>query len=118
MPRKSAAPGLGLLVLFGIAACGEDSFSKHPGGQVFKESGCIRCHAASLTGTAKGPSLQGLQANWTQESLILYLSNPREYIRSDERLKKMAEQYNETMPRIRMSDESREQLAKFLLESL
>lgn len=60
--------------------------------------GCYNCHGSDLAGTAKGPSLAGINEFWSRDQLINYLRNPNSFM-SSERFKNYQGKYpNVIMP--------------------
>lgn len=51
--------------------------------EMISSMGCVNCHGADLTGTAKAPSLLKVKDNWSRQNLINYLRNPQSYMSSD-----------------------------------
>src|SRR3990170_4874026 len=62
------------------------------GADLMARIGCVNCHGADLSGTAKGPSLAGINKYWSRDQLINYLRNPNSFM-SSERFKDYKEKY-------------------------
>jgi len=64
---------------------------------LMNRSKCTSCHGGDLKGTAKGPSIVGVQKYWSRDQLINYLRNPKSYSGED-RFKEYMKKYNSFMP--------------------
>ena len=68
------------------------------GKDLISRIGCYNCHGSDLAGTAKGPSLAGINEFWSRDQLINYLRNPNSFM-SSERFKNYQGKYpNVIMP--------------------
>lgn len=82
----------------------------------FANMGCARCHGTQLEGTRLGPGLLGLDTVWNEETLMEYLNNPADVRARTPRLQELGQRFDVHMPRTPMSDESRRELARYILD--
>lgn len=97
-PTFVALTGLCLAAALTSFGCGDDSHTPRTGAELWVLQGCITCHGKDGQGTPIAPSLRGVQAHWTRESLLEYLRNPPAYIQKDARLKEQKKGYSQNMP--------------------
>ncbi len=64
---------------------------------IMNNAKCTSCHGQDFKGSAKGPSLIGVNKYWSRDQLINYLRNPESYANGD-RFKKYMEKYKSFMP--------------------
>jgi len=83
--------------------------------QRFVDQGCARCHGSNLAGTRLGPPLMGLDSIWSEKTLIEYLNNPADYRARDARLQELGSAFSVHMPQTPMSDETRREIARHIL---
>jgi hypothetical protein len=62
------------------------------GKDLVAELGCMSCHGVDLNGSGMGPSLYGLENNWSRDNLINYLRNPSSYS-SDSRFQEYKQKF-------------------------
>ena len=105
------------LLLVGLASCsGESAPSKDSlGAQLYKRYGCVLCHGPAGAGTAQGPPLRGLEANWTRERLAEYFSDPRAVAQKDPRLDGLRRRFPMEMPGVELPQSDRLALAEAVL---
>jgi len=95
-----------LAVLAVAASCGAGadqppaglSQEAQQGWRAYRALGCAPCHGDTLEGKRSGPQLTGIDDHWTESSLVAYLKNPAEMIKTTPRLAYKAEQYPIAMP--------------------
>ncbi len=104
-----------ITMLLSTLACSQPDPFDSPGYQVYKDSGCIRCHGIDLKGGDRGPTLLYLSDYWEQEELVEFLKNPSRYKEDVPRLDQLSQQYREAMPSVVISEEDRKKLSEFLL---
>lgn len=111
MATKLALVVLPILALV-LAACG----TSDPGGSLYVNLGCPRCHGARGDGTPRAPELRGLGALWTSDDqLVAFLKNPPVETEGDPRLKALANRYSISMVAVRgVRDEDLRVLASWL----
>jgi cytochrome c553 len=100
-----------LALLFALTGCSDETREER-----FTDLGCARCHGQKLAGTRLGPPLLGLDSVWREESLIEYLTNPADYRARDARLQEVGSRFSVHMPQTPMSDETRREIARYILD--
>lgn len=114
------SPGLVLglaLVLIGSSCGGRvDPPADAGGAQVYELQNCRNCHGANGEGNALGPPLAKLQANWSRDELVAFLTDPAPVLESNERVRALAKAYPAQMSRYdNLSPEQLGELADWLL---
>lgn len=102
-------------IVVGIAAvlslalgCGEREPTPPPGlnetqlagWQAYVDLKCANCHGQDREGKRSGPPLTGLAEHWTADTLVNYLADPDEMVKSNPLLAFKAERYAISMPAI------------------
>ncbi len=60
MPRRPRTLLLFVPLFFAVTALADSDKGRAAGAEVYKTFGCAQCHNADLSGTEKGPNLQGV----------------------------------------------------------
>jgi cytochrome c2 len=68
------------------------------GWQAYRTLGCAPCHGDVLEGKRSGPALTDIEDHWTVETMVTYLKDPAEMLKTTPRLAYKAEQYPIDMP--------------------
>jgi mono/diheme cytochrome c family protein len=87
-----------------------------PGDLIYELQNCANCHWPAGEGTARGPALDGLAAEWTPGRLAAFLAEPDGFREADARLRALERAYPGEMSRYdNLSAEQRLTLAHWLL---
>ena len=68
------------------------------GWRAYRTLGCAPCPGDGLEGKRSGPALTDIDDHWTVESMVTYLKDPAEMVKTTPRLAYKAEQYPIDMP--------------------
>lgn len=86
-----------------------------PGRALFHAGFCPQCHGDNRQGTKQGPPLKQLKRYWTEDQLVVYLTDPPTTIATNERLRILTHLYPAIMPTFKMDEGNRRELAHYLL---
>jgi mono/diheme cytochrome c family protein len=98
-----------------LAAAEADNSSKS-GSELYTASNCALCHGADRNGSALGPPLRKLKANWTAEEMVKFFKDPSNYAANNPRLAADKGKYSVPMQPLRIADADQLRLAQWLLE--
>ena len=94
-----------LTALAATLACGgadqppsDLSAEAQQGWRAYRTLGCAPCHGDGLEGKRSGPALTDIDDHWTVETMVTYLKDPAEMVKTTPRLAYKAEQYPIAMP--------------------
>ncbi len=86
------------------------------GARLYESQQCLLCHGPDGNGLpGMGPDLRGASANWTSESLMEYLKNPKTYAEKDERLAANMGKFRMPMPNCNLKEDQLRTLAEHVL---
>ncbi len=108
----------GGVMLLGVLGVRFMSQQHAEGERVYREFGCGTCHGESGEGSGRGPSLRKLSEHWNAPALAAYLRDPAAARGSDERLRRLAQNYLPlAMPAFEdLSERQSRALADYLLQ--
>ena len=93
-PPRCALP----LVVLVLVGCG----ASDPGGSLYVNLGCQRCHGARGDGSTQAPELRGLGEHWsTDDALVEFLKDPPSATAGNPRLEALANRYPIQMVAVR-----------------
>lgn len=84
--------------------------------RLYETQQCLLCHGPGGRGTpGTGPDLRSIDEHWDVDSLMEYLTAPKEYADKNERLRENRSKYRMQMPNTRLEGERLRVLAEYVL---
>lgn len=112
--RAGPSSSLLLLLLIGCAPPPAPA-EEGRGASLYAAWNCKACHGESRQGSELAPSLAGVRAAWSRESLAAFLADPDAARRKAPRLQAQADRFPAPMPPFPKPEEERRALAAWLL---